>query len=99
MRFGIGDRLDGNESREIALRIEAANLSEEDRLGFKLNGAALVGAKETPFFNDCSIEYPVAAPPLRRGENEIEILLERRNPLIGPTLRISSMHVSINYRQ
>ena len=97
MRFGIGDRLDGNESHEIAVRIEAANLSEEDRLCFKLNGAALVGAKETPFFNDCSIEYPVAAPPLRRGENEI--LLERRNPLIGSTLRISSLHVLINYKQ
>ena len=95
--FEIGDNLERNEVREITLKMEASNLTEEDQLGLSLNGADLVGGKETPSFNDYSIEYPLAAPPLRKGHNELEAHLKKRNPLIGPPVQIGSLHVSIEY--
>ena len=99
VKFGIGDKLERDESREIILKMEASNLTEEDQLEFRLNGANLVGGNQTPSFNDWSIEYPLASPPLRTGENELEAFLKKRNPLIEPPIRIGTIEVSIKYKK
>ena len=97
--FRIGDKLERNEAREITLRMEISNLTEEDELEFTLNGVNLVVGRHTPSFNHWTLEYPLASPPLRSGENQLEVHLKKRNPLIEPSLEIGVLHVSIKYNR
>ena len=99
MRFGSGDELAEDEHREVTLKMEVFNLTEEDKLGFSRNGTDLVGGKQPPSFNDCSIECALAAPPLQRRKNELEVHLKRRNPLIGSSVQIGSLQVAIGYNR
>ena len=85
--------------RRSELRIVASNLTEEDQLSFSLNGEELRRGTEAPSFNDCRIEFPLSAPQLRTGKNELEVFLLRRNPLISPSVQIGTVHLSIAYRQ
>jgi hypothetical protein len=103
VRFKVADHLESaardNVLREVKLKLKVENLCpEEDEVEFKLNGAPLGDSGLVDEIQYCQFEFALDGPPLRRGENELEAILRKRNPRIRDNPVLSDVELFIRYR-
>lgn len=84
---------------EATLRIMIINLTDLDKLDFKLNGNVLdiTAAQIRILYNDCWIEFDVSNMEVHQGCNRIEISVKQRNTHVDAALTIESVEAIIRY--
>ena len=96
--FRIGDRLDDDAPREVFLRLEMINLTEADELRLLLNGRRLIGETRVyPYTTGVDVAFHASPSVLRRGENELDIGISKRNKRIGLNIIVEHVEISIRY--
>ena len=75
------------------------NLTDLDKLDFKLNGNVLdiAAARIRILYNDYWIEFDVSNMEVHQGWNRIEISVKQRNAHVDAALTIESVEAIIRY--
>lgn len=106
IRFYIADDIEGaaGRIRQIQLRLNIANLLSDDTLTISLNGESL--ANETclrdygrPFdpYGAQWLEFHLRTVRPRKGENLLEISLDRRPAGMGVGITVEDVHILVEY--
>ena len=74
------------------------NLTEADELRLLLNGRRLIGETRVyPYTTGVDVAFHVSPSVLRRGENELDIGISKRNERIGLNIIVKHVEISIRY--
>ena len=85
--------------RQISLRVGLVDLMPGmDRVSFRLNGERLAEPELDNRESPCWLEFQLDGPPIKRGDNRLEILLEKRDPQIHGHIIISDVELIVRYR-
>lgn len=85
--------------KQITLTARVMNLCPEtDVLVFKLNDQTLGEPHLDNQMSSCQLTFQLAGPPLRRGENELALILEKRNPRIRGKVVLTDVELLIRYK-
>jgi hypothetical protein len=101
LRFSVTDDLgrvppeDAPPHSVMTLRFD--NSSPDDEFEVRLNGAAVPLEAGGAAGEDGTMEVEVGSPPLKRGENELEVRLLRRGAARGGRLALKGVALTVSY--
>ena len=101
LHFEVGEDPRSSDISELRFRLHLWDLRAEDDLSVKLNGAALndLAPGEEPHTGSTSrwLECRLQPEQVRRGENQVELWLERRDESAQTSVVLDSVQLSVRY--
>jgi hypothetical protein len=100
LHFQVGEDPNSRSIPELRFRLHLWDLVAEEKLSVKLNGAALKlapGEEQQAGSTGCWLECQLQPEQVRRGENQVELMLERRNEAAQTPLVLDGVQLSMRY--
>ena len=99
--FQVGEDPRSSDISELRFRLHLWDLSAEDDLSVKLNGAALndlaPGEEQQAGSTSRWLECRLQPEQVRRGENQVTLCLERRDESAQTSVMLDSVQLSVRY--
>lgn len=100
LHFQVGEDPNSSGISELRFRLHLWDLMAEEELSVELNGAALQlgpGEEQHAGSTGCWLECRLRPEQVRRGENQVELMLQRRNEAAQTPVVLDCVQLSMRY--